>query len=348
MSADTVAVFGATGAVGRELLAILAERGHAPERVLAVASARSAGQRVDYGAESLVVHAPDVDRLTRSDLVFLAAGRDVAREWAPRLVCAGARVVDNSSAFRRDGDVPLIVPEVNGDALAAGDARLVANPNCSTILLVLALEPLRRAFGLERVIVTTYQAVSGAGARAMEELRDQTRLALAGRSLPPRIFPEPCAFNVFPHESAVDPVSGSNEEEHKLLRETRRIWGDGAPGLVPTCARVPVLRSHAEAIVATLSTPAREADVRAALAAGPGLRLVDDRAAGRFPTSLRASGGDDVLVGRVRTAADETPDAEGRVRGFCLWLCADQLRRGAATNALGIADLMMRFAPTKR
>ncbi len=342
----SIAVVGATGAVGREVLAILAQRGHGADRVRAFASGRSAGERVAFGDAELAVERAELDHLVASDLCVLAAGADVARELAPAIVGRGGLVVDNSSAFREDPEVPLIVPEVNGAQLADGGARLVANPNCTTILLLVALEPLRRAFGIERVVVSTYQAVSGAGLEAMRELEVETRAALDGRAAEPHAFPESCAFNVFPHESEVDPESGLNAEERKLVRETRRIWNDPAARLVPTCVRVPVLRSHAESVVVTLARPATEADARAALESAPGVQVLDDRELGTFPTSLRATGGDDVLVGRLRPAPDEPLDAAGRTRTFCLWLCGDQLRKGAALNALQIGDLLL--APARR
>ena len=249
-----VVVVGATGAVGREALALLESRGHPREHVVAVASERSAGSCLPYeGGDLRVRSIAQLDELVQADvLVLLAVSADLARELAPRLAAVGARVVDNSSAFRSDPDVPLVVPEVNASALNS-DARLVANPNCSTILMLVALEPLRRSFGVERVVISTYQAVSGAGQAAMDELRDQTRDVLEGKPAEPRVFPEPCAFNAFPHESTLDPATGMNEEERKLIRESRRVWADAEARIVPTCVRVPVLRTHCQSLLVTLA-----------------------------------------------------------------------------------------------
>ena len=334
--ASSIAVVGATGAVGREALAILAARGHPAERVRAIASERSVGRAVLYGdGPSLHVRGFVPEELVDVDLVLLAVSADLARQLAPELVSRGARVVDNSSAFRLDPEVPLVVPEVNADQLTR-DTRLVANPNCSTIMMLVALEPLRRAFGVEHIVASTYQAVSGAGLSAMEELLDQTRRALAEEPLDPRVFPEPCAFNVFPHESALDAESGLNEEEAKLIRETRRVWEDPSVGIVPTCARVPALRSHCQSLVVRLREPATVDELRAALSAAPGIALRDGSADG--PTSLRAMGQDEIFVGRVRPTPDVELDGRGRTRSFCLWLAGDQLRKGAALNAIQIGE----------
>ncbi|MCP3918177.1 MAG: aspartate-semialdehyde dehydrogenase [bacterium] len=327
MPAERICVVGATGAVGREALAILAERGVAPERVYAFASTRSAGAELDYGSGRLTVRALDASVLHDSAAALFCASADVARAFVPDAVRAGVRVVDNSSAYRMDPSVPLVIPEVNGDALVAGSS-LAANPNCSTILLLLALEPLRRAFGLSSVLVSTYQAVSGAGIEAIEELRDQTRAVLDGAPPEPRVFREPIAFNVFAHESPVDLETGANEEEAKIVLEAEKIWGPDAPPLFPTCVRVPVERAHSQSIVVELERATGVPEVRAALEAAPGLRLVDDRSTGVFPTPLAASGRDEVLVGRVRC------DPMSGGRRFGLWLSGDQLRKGAALNAV--------------
>lgn len=330
-----VAVVGATGAVGREALAILAEWGHPIESVRALATEASAGQSLAYGATSLETRALTREALAETDVVLLAAGAGPARELAPELIRNGRRVVDNSSAFRMDPEVPLVVPEINGDAVGR-DTRLVANPNCSAILMLIALDPLRRAFGLERVVVSTYQAVSGAGLAAMRELEQQTRDVLDGGSARPDVFPEPCAFNVFPHESALDPATGLNEEETKMIREAQRVWADPELIVAPTCARVPVMRSHCQSLLVTLSRASTVPEVRAALAAGPGIEWHDADGAGTPPTALRATGTDGVHVGRLRGVPD---GGEGRT--FALWLAGDQLRKGAALNALQIARLLV-------
>lgn len=336
-----IAVVGATGAVGREALRILAERSVPAERIEAIASERSSGEVLPYGTETVRVQALTLDHLRRCDVALFCADSEVARTMAPVVSHAGGVAVDNSSAFRSDPRVPLVIPEVNGDALhTEPPPKLVANPNCSTILLLVAVEPLRRAFGIERVVVSTYQAVSGAGQRAIEELEQQTRAVLNGEPPRPSVFPEPCAFNVFNHESPIDPQTGLNGEEQKIIAETRRIWGAPGARVVPTCARVPVWRAHSQAVTLTLATPASEHEVREALQSGSGVCAVDDRVAGRFPTPVRASHRDPVFVGRVRPAPDEIPDAAGRVRTFCLWLSGDQLRKGAALNAIQIIDAL--------
>jgi len=342
-----VAVIGATGAVGLELLQILASRGVEPDRVRCLASARSAGRILPYGEGELPVGEATtgaVEALKPGDLVFLSAGAGVSRELAPAIVGAGSTVIDNSSAFRRDPDVPLVVPEINATLVHGRDGgadrpRLVANPNCSTILLVLALEPLRRAFGIDEIVVSTYQAVSGAGAAALRELEEQSRTVLGGGEAVPAVFPEPCAFNVFSHDSPVDPETGRNVEEQKVIDETRRIWHEPDLRLSVTCVRVPVRRAHTESILLTLSRPAAEDQVRQAFDGAAGVRVLDDRASGVFPTALAASGEDDVLVGRIRP--EPLPgEAGSRNRRFGLLVAGDQLRRGAALNAVQIAEIM--------
>ncbi|GJQ30280.1 MAG: aspartate-semialdehyde dehydrogenase [Phycisphaerae bacterium] len=332
----TYAVVGATGAVGREVLAILAERGHPISHVRAIASERSAGSSMTYGDSEVPVASLTSDSFAGIDIAIFGASAEVAREYAPAAVRAGAIVIDNSSAFRMDPRVPLVIPEVNGKELD-GTPSLIANPNCSTILLLVALDPLRRAFGLERIHVATYQAVSGAGLAAMEELREQTGAMLAGRDATPRVFKEPCAFNVFSHDSTVNEADGVNGEERKIIEESAKIWNERIP-LTPTCIRVPVLRAHSQAVSVTLREPASVDEIREVLRAAPGLRVIDDRAANDFPTPRKATGGDQVLVGRIRHDPANPPDAFGRSRHLCLWLSGDQLRKGAALNAVQIAE----------
>ncbi|MFO0860503.1 MAG: aspartate-semialdehyde dehydrogenase [Phycisphaerales bacterium] len=332
-----VVVVGATGAVGREALAILESRGHPKENVRAVASARSAGTTIPYAGSQLVVGEAGAAAFAGARVALFCATSDVARSLAPVAGQVGCRVVDNSSAFRADPNVPLVVPEVNGEELA-GRPFIVANPNCSTILLLVALEPLRRQFGISRVVVSTYQAVSGAGAAAITELNRLAGDMLAGRAPEPRVFAEPCAFNVFSHNSAMDEATGLNGEEKKMISETRRIWKDPNVEISPTCVRVPVVRAHSESVTFTLNKPASEAEVREAFRGARGIRVLDDRRANRFPTPLQASGGDDVLVGRLRADPGSVRDASGRTRNHCLFLSGDQLRKGAALNAVQIAD----------
>jgi aspartate-semialdehyde dehydrogenase len=326
-----IAIVGATGAVGQELLDLLADRGVAPTDVRLFASARSAGRRQPYRGQELVVAALPEDGDLGADIVYSSAGGSVSKAHAWAWAAHDAVVIDNTSAWRLDPRVPLVVPEVNPEAVL-GHTGVIANPNCSTILALLALAPLHRAFGLARATVATYQAVSGAGRAAIDELLEQTRTTLEGEPPQPRIFPHPIAFNLFSHDSEMG-ADGYNLEERKLLLESRKILGLPDLRLSATCVRVPVVRAHAEAIHAEFERPVTEAEAREVLAAAAGVRLVDDRAANRFPTPLEATGDDDVLVGRVRADAS-LPG------GIALFLAGDQVRKGAALNAVQIADLL--------
>lgn len=342
-SKHNIAVVGATGAVGREALAILESRNFPAARLRVTASERSVGKTIDYAGQRLTLVASIPESVHGCDAALFCVSSDVAKRLAPECVKVGCTVVDNSSAFRADPAVPLVVPEVNGSELASlAGPCLVANPNCSTILLVVALNPIRRRFGLKRIVVSTYQAVSGAGAAAMDELRQQAADVLAGKPIQPTVFAEPCAFNIFSHNSTIDLDSGLNGEEAKMISESRRIWADKSLEVSPTCIRVPVLRAHAEAATITLDKPASETEVRAAFAEAPGVRLIDDRANNAFPTSLKASGGDDILVGRLRVDPTAPREPDGRSRHHCLLLSGDQLRKGAALNAIQIADALLR------
>tara|TARA_R110000782_G_scaffold19140_12_gene52351 strand:+ start:6094 stop:7089 length:996 start_codon:yes stop_codon:yes gene_type:complete len=323
-----VAVVGATGAVGREALSILAARAHPADRVIALASARSAGERIPYANTEVTVQ-PLTDDFPACDAALFCATADIARAFAHRAIETGAVVVDNSSAFRMDPSVPLVVPEINADSI--GNARLIANPNCSTIILLTALNPIRRRFGISRVVVSTYQAVSGAGIEAVRELEAQTRAVLDGHPAQPSVFPEQCAFNVFSHESTLDQQTGLNGEEAKMIAESARIWQDAPCTLIPTCVRVPVIRAHTQSALITLDQPATESQIREALENAPGVTLLDDRANNRFPTPLGATGTDPVLAGRVRRFSDTE---------FGILIAGDQLRKGAAQNAIQIMDLL--------
>lgn len=337
-SLGSIALVGATGAVGREALSILESRGVAGARITALASPRSAGTTIPYAGGSLRVRSLDTFDFRGIDVAIFCATSGVAQTHAPRAVEAGALVVDNSSAFRSDARIPLIVAEVNADSIMPAD-RLIANPNCSTIILLVAIEPLRRRFGIRDIVVSTYQAVSGAGAAALEELRTQAADVLASKPPTPRVFREPCAFNVFSHNSSVDPESGVNVEERKMIDETRKIWGDSRVRITPTCVRVPVFRTHSESVTLSLATPANLDEIRHAFTNARGIRIVDDRAANKFPTSIDASGGDEVLVGRLRPDPAATLDPRGRTTRWCLFIAGDQLRKGAALNAVQIAEL---------
>lgn len=336
-SFQCVAIVGATGAVGREFGAVLEQRRFPARQYRLWASARSAGRVMRWCGRELPVEVLRPESFAGCDLALFSAGAAVGREFAPLACRAGAVVIDNSSAFRMDPDVPLVVPEVNA-AAALRHRGIIANPNCSTIILAVVLWPLHRANPIRRVVVATYQAASGAGAQALAELESQTRAVLAGEAPRPEIFPEPCAFNVFSHNSSMGP-DGHNLEETKLIRETRKIFGEDAIQIAPTCIRVPVMRAHTEAAAIEFTRPMSEDEARTLLAAAPGVRLVDDRTRNHFPTPLEATGRDEVLVGRIRQDVT-VPDS----RGLQLLCSGDQLRKGAALNAVQIAEGLLATA----
>ncbi len=331
MSRPRVAVVGATGAVGPVVLEVLAERGFPASEVVAFASARSAGTRVAFAGSELVVRELTADALAGFDLALFSAGGGTSRTFAPEAVARGCVVVDKSSAFRMDPAVPLVVPEVNPEA-AAAHRGIVANPNCSTIQLVAALKPLHDAAGLTHVTVATYQAVSGTGAKAVEELRSQSRMVLDGEPAAPSVYPHQIAFNVLPHCDAFD--GDATTEETKLVHETHKILGDSEIGISTTCVRVPVWRGHSEAVWIETREPLGAARARELLRRAPGVRVVDDPAAGTYPLPSAAAGTDDVLVGRIR-------DDSSRRNGLSLFVVADNLRKGAATNGVQIAELLV-------
>jgi aspartate-semialdehyde dehydrogenase len=346
-----LAIVGATGAVGREMMTILEQRRTRHASLRLFASPRSAGSTLTYRGEPVTVEALVPGALRDVDVALFSAGSSISKTFGPEARAAGVTVIDNSSAFRADPACPLIIPEVNPGDLESvrGKPAIIANPNCSTIILLMALAPLRAAFGLRRAVVSTYQAVSGAGAKAMDELVEQSREVLAGREARPSVFQEPCAFNLFSHNSAVDPATGQNVEEQKMLSESRRILNDDALALTATCVRVPVLRAHSQSVNITLERAASEKQVREVLAGAPGVRILDDRAANRFPTPLKASGGDDVLVGRIRpdlsqprpgARAGEPIAPDQPTLGFEMFIAGDQLRKGAALNAIQIAEML--------
>lgn len=334
------AVVGATGLVGREALAILAERGVPAGRVRALASERSLGQSVPYAGGALGLGRADRSAFAGVDIALFCATSALAAELSAHAISAGAAVIDNSSAYRMDPAVPLVVPEINGGLLESRP-RLVANPNCSTIILLSSLTPLRRRFGVVSIGVATYQAVSGAGQAGLDELHAQTIACGTGRPVAASFFTEPCAFNVFSHDSAVELDTGVNGEERKIIEESRRIWDDPFLRLTPTCVRVPVPRAHSQAITVELETPATESDIREAIASGDGLRLVDDRASNSFPTPAKATGRDEILIGRIRPDPGTPGGPKRRTRRWCLFVSADQLRKGAALNAVQIAERLL-------
>jgi aspartate-semialdehyde dehydrogenase len=319
-----VAVVGATGAVGTVMRQKLRERGFPAKQVVPFASARSVGKEVD----GVPCRALADDTIQGFDLALFSAGATTSGEWAPRFVDAGAVVVDNSSRFRRDPEIPLVVSEVNPDALH-DHKGLIANPNCSTMQLMVALKPIHDAAGIERLIVSTYQSVSGTGVRAVAELEAQTRAALDGEPLPPAaVYPHPIAFNVLGGAGNFADGDDHTDEERKLMFETRKILGDESIAISVTCARVPVRNCHSESVNLQTREPLSPEQARALLAEAPGLKLTDP-----YPTALDGAGSDDVLVGRLR----RDPSHE---RGLQLWVVSDNLLKGAATNAVQIAEAL--------
>ncbi len=327
-----IAILGATGAVGRDFLDILEQRAQPLGTLRLLASPRSAGTKLSFRGRELLVQQVSPTSFDGIDLALFSAGADASRQWAPVATAAGARVVDNSSAFRMDPDVPLVIPEINAPRI--GDAPLIANPNCSTIIMNMAVWPLHRRYPVERIVVSTYQAASGAGLQAMRELEEQTREVLAGRPAQPHVLPYQSAFNLFSHNSALG-ENGYNAEEMKMVHETRKIFDAPDLAITATCIRVPVLRAHSESINLTFAEPLTEQEAREILAAAPGLTLIDDRPANRFPMPIDATGRDDCFVGRIRQDLSR-PDG----RGIELFVCGDQLRKGAALNAIQIAELL--------
>lgn len=331
-SSYVVAVLGATGAVGTELIALLESRNFPVSKLKLLASPRSAGQSVMFRGEAVTVDPLEPGAFDGVDLVLASAGGSVSREWAPRAVAAGAVVVDNSSAFRMDPTVPLVVPEVNPKA-AAQHQGIIANPNCTTILMSLAVWPLHQVQPVQRLVVATYQSASGAGARAMAEMEQQARDILAGKPPKAEIFPYPLAFNLFPHNSPLN-AQGYCEEEMKMVNETRKIFAAPDLQVTATCVRVPVLRAHSEAINLEFAQPFAVDQARDLLAQAPGVKLVEDWQANYFPMPMEASGQDPVLVGRIRQDLS-------RHNALELWLSGDQIRKGAALNAVQIAELLV-------
>jgi aspartate-semialdehyde dehydrogenase len=327
-----VAVLGATGAVGAEILTLLEERAFPLKELRLLASPRSAGTQLTFKGEPLTVEAISESSLKGVDLVLASAGGTVSREWLPQAVAAGAVAIDNSSAYRMEPEVPLVVPEVNPDA-ARTHRGIIANPNCTTILMALAVWPLHQIQPIQRLIVSTYQSASGAGALAMEELKQQATAILAGEAPPTKAFPYPLAFNLFPHNSALN-EAGYCQEEMKMVNETRKIFGVTDLRISATCVRVPVLRAHSEAINIEFDQPLSPAKAKQVLSTAPGVKVVEDWQRNYFPMPMEASGQNDVLVGRIRQDISNPNALE-------LWISGDQIRKGAALNAVQIAELMI-------
>jgi aspartate-semialdehyde dehydrogenase len=332
LSKVRVALLGATGAVGTELLELMQSRNFPLADLKLLASPRSAGRTISFQGEELLVEPVTEQSFQGVDIVLASAGGGTSKTWASIAVEQGAVVIDNSSAFRLNPEVPLVIPEVNPEA-AASHRGIIANPNCTTILMAMAVWPLHQIEPVQRIIAATYQSASGAGMRAMEEVKAQAKAILAGESPPTECFPYPLAFNLFPHNTPMN-EQGYCEEEMKMINETHKIFNAPEIRISATCVRVPVLRAHSEAINLEFGQPLPVAKAREVLAKAPGVQLVEDWEANYFPMPIDATGRDEVLVGRIRQDLSHPCGLE-------LWLCGDQVRKGAALNAIQIAELLV-------
>jgi len=330
-----VAVVGGTGAVGSTILGVMRERGFPADEVVPFASERSAGRRIDWGERTLTV-APLSDELIQGfDLALFSAGGTVSSEWAPKFAEAGAVVVDNSSFWRMHDDVPLVIAEVNPEALDSHNG-IVANPNCSTMQAVVALKPILDRAGIERIVFSTYQSVSGTGQRAVEELHDQALAVIEAKEIPdPAIYPHHIAFNVIPQAETFKDADDYTTEERKMMPETRKILGDPDLRISATCVRVPVYTGHSESVNVQTRDDLSPEECRELLAAAPGVQVIDDPANGLYPLAIDGAGQDEVLVGRIR----RDPSHE---RCLNMWVVGDNLRKGAATNAVQVAELLVK------
>ena len=329
-----VAVVGATGAVGEVMLSILAERNFPVGKLVPLASERSAGSTVEFRGDDYIVQDLATFDPAGIDIALFSAGGDTSKQYAPKFAAAGAVVIDNSSAFRYDDDVPLVVSEVNPEQVRNRPRGIIANPNCSTMQMLVALAPIQREAGIERINVATYQSVSGAGRTAMEELGKQTAALLGFSDVEPEKFPVQIAFNLIPHIDEFQP-NGYTKEEMKLVWETRKILGDDSIQVNPTAVRVPVFYGHSEAVNVETRKKITPEQARELLQAAPGVEVVDERRPGGYPTPVtHASGNDAVYVGRIR-------EDFSHPRGLNMWVVADNIRKGAALNAVQIAELLV-------
>src|SRR3954469_11795219 len=329
-----VAVVGATGAVGSTILGVMRERSFPADEIVPFASERSAGRKIDYGDQDLTVVALCDESIQGFDMALFSAGSSISAEWGPKFAEAGAVVVDNSSQWRMDDDVPLVVSEVNPEALESHNG-IVANPNCTTMEMVVALKPIYDAVGIERLVVSTYQAVSGTGQRAVEELHDQAQAVVDAKEIPaPAMYPHQIAFNVLPQVEKFKDGDDYTTEERKVMGETRKILGAPDLRITATCARVPVFTGHSESVNVQTREPLSPEECRELLSNAPGVVVVDDPAKGVYPLAIDAAGRDEVLVGRIRR--DPSHD-----RCLNLWVVGDNLRKGAATNAVQLAELLL-------
>jgi aspartate-semialdehyde dehydrogenase len=329
-----LAVAGVTGAVGQEFLAILEEREFPFDSLKVLASSRSAGKKIEFKGKTYIVEEMTKNSFRGVDIALFSAGAPRSKEFAPAAAEAGAVVVDNSSAFRMDPDVPLVIPEINPQKITEHKG-IIANPNCSTIIGIVPVWPLHRANPVKRMVVNTYQAASGAGYQAMLELENQSREILEGKEPTMKVFPYQIAFNLFSHNSALGP-NGYNLEETKMVLETRKIFDCPDIAITATCIRVPVFRTHCESINLEFIDPITDDQVRDLLSTAPGVKVLDDREHNRFPMPIDATGKDDILVGRIRQ--DESIPEN---RGINIWVAGDQLRKGAALNAVQIAERLL-------
>jgi aspartate-semialdehyde dehydrogenase len=334
-SGFVVAIVGASGAVGVELVRCLEQRDFPVSELKLFASARSAGKQLEFRGRPVEIRELGEHSFRGVDLALFSAGAAISRRYAPIAVRQGTLVIDNSSAFRMDPDVPLVIPEINA-AAAAQHRGIIANPNCAAIISITPLWPIHQQNPIRRLIVSTYQAASGAGAAAMQELKDSTRAFLEERPFAPKVLPHPYAFNLFSHNTAIDAATGYNEEESKVINETRKIFADPTFRITATCVRVPVLRAHCAALNFECSSPISAGEVRALLARAPGLKIVDDAKANYFPMPQDASGTDPILVGRIR---QDLSDPTGS--SIAMFVAGDQLLKGAALNAVQIAESLL-------
>ncbi len=329
-----VAIAGVTGAVGQEFLSILAGRNFPIDSLRPLASARSVGKKIEFAGKEYFVEELTKDSFGRVDIALFSAGAARSKEFGPAAVVAGAVVVDNSSAFRMDPDVPLVIPEINPQAIK-NHKGIIANPNCSTIIGIVPVWPLHKANPVKRMVISTYQAASGAGRQAMLELENQSREILEGKEPTCEAFPYQIAFNAFSHNSKLDD-SGYNLEEVKMVNETRKIFDCPDIAITCTCIRIPVFRAHCESINLEFTDPIAPDQVRDLLSTAPGVSVLDNRKENRFPMPIDATGRDDVFVGRIRQD-ESVPDN----RGINIWVAGDQLRKGAALNAVQIAEKLL-------
>jgi aspartate-semialdehyde dehydrogenase len=329
-----VAIAGVTGAVGQEFLSIIEERDFPFDSIKMLASSRSAGKTIQFKGKEYVVEQMTDKSFDRVDIALFSAGADRSKTFAPAAVKAGAVVVDNSSAFRMAPGVPLVIPEINPQKIKEHKG-IIANPNCSTIIGIVPVWPLHKANPVKRMVVSTYQAASGAGQAAMLELEQQSREILAGKKPTIKVLPYQLAFNVFSHNSALD-STGYNQEEVKMVNETRKIFDCPDIAVTATCIRVAVLRAHSESINLEFTAPITPDEVRDLLKDAPGVSLLDDREHNRFPMPIDATGKDDVFVGRIRQDFSIPEN-----HGINIWVAGDQLRKGAALNAIQIAEKLL-------